>query len=588
MPSNPKPSSNQSFNQNVSSDHKSTHNSGTLKTSSSRSTHSFPVHSNISHSSHSLKLLVSSEMNSSHKQEKKRKKKGAVSQEIMPNNPRPLSADPKPVLQCPDIRTSVPIAPHPVVKVPKLSQQFKFNDKRNSRSRNSGEETHGQQLIVQEACLSLYDQKKGSIATKNDSIKKKVENNSEQVPLDVALLNAPLTKENYKKKFQYLLKLEVEEHRRLLKERCDGEYNIKIFKPGFIPNLKYDKDPAHVRYGLLHGRNLNGNVVSHIKQASSETDNVRLHYPSGIIKAEVVNRYHLWKNESLIIAFTQSELSKVIKEMEKLQVHEGDFSDVAISFVLKRWYFDRLHKALENLSPATINRLIPADASNFTNSDDKPNLSQPANSLNHVIKLDEGSFNLQMEALKLIMSCQAGKAPVLVIGSFGTGKTRLLARAAYQILRDNPSNRVLICTHHQHCADTFIINYFFEMKKCGWNVNAVRLVPSKLQYRMPPGCQDFYEDARDFYFNNRHDRLIVTTFSTSFNLLHGNHNIHKGCFSHILLDEGAQAREPESIIPLCLADSNTRIIIAGDHKQVGPSLIVLGEAAIHNGLSMSL
>ena len=424
---------------------------------------------------------------------------------------------------------------------------------------------------------------------------------------DEALLDVPLTRENYKKKFQLLLKLEEEEHYRLLKERyvkllmtsavgihmhviivlkkiltvvikflcsflicrCDGEYNVKIFKPGFVPYLKYNKNPAHVRYGLLHGVNLNGNVVSHIKQASSETENVRLHYPSGVIvKAEVVNGYHLWKNESLIIAFTNSELSKVIKEMEKLQEHEGDFSDVAISFVLKRWYFDRLHKALENLSSATINRLIPACASDFTNSDDKPNLSQPANLLNSIIKLDEGSFNLQMEALKLIMGCQAGKAPVLVIGSFGTGKTRLLARAAYQILRNNPSNRVLICTHHQHCADTFITSYFLKMKNCGWNVHAVRLVPSKLQYRMPPDCQNFYEDVRDFNFNKRDHRLIVTTFSTSFNLLHRDHNVQKGCFSHILLDEGAQAREPESIIPLCLADNNTKIIIAGDHKQV--------------------
>ena len=351
--------------------------------------------------------------------------------------------------------------------------------------------------------------------------------------------------------------------------RCDGVYSIKIFKPGFIPYLKYNKNPAHVRYGLIHGRNLNGNVVSQIKQASSETENVRLQYPSGVtVKAEVVNGYHLWKNESLIIAFTKSELSKVIEEMEELQEHEGDFSDLEISFVLKRWYFDNLCKALEKLSPATINRLVPAYASDFTNSDDKPNLAQPTNSLNSIIKLDEGSFNLQMEALKLIMSCQAGKAPVLVVGSFGTGKTRLLARAAYQILGDNPSNRVLICTHHQHCADTFITNYFLKMKNRGWNVHAVRLVPSQWHGRIPPDCQNYYEDVRDFHFNECDHRLIVTTFSTSFNLLRGDHNIHKGCFSHILLDEGAQAREPESIIPLCLADSSTKIIIAGDHKQV--------------------
>jgi len=34
------------------------------------------------------------------------------------------------------------------------------------------------------------------------------------------------------------------------------------------------------------------------------------------------------------------------------------------------------------------------------------------------------------------------------------------------------------------------------------------------------------------------------------------------------MDEGAQAREPEAVAPLTFADARTRIIIAGDHKQV--------------------
>ena len=41
---------------------------------------------------------------SSPKCKEKRRKKGAVGQEEMPTNPKPLSADPNPVLQSPDIR----------------------------------------------------------------------------------------------------------------------------------------------------------------------------------------------------------------------------------------------------------------------------------------------------------------------------------------------------------------------------------------------------------------------------------------------------------------------------------------------------
>lgn len=41
-----------------------------------------------------------------------------------------------------------------------------------------------------------------------------------------------------------------------------------------------------------------------------------------------------------------------------------------------------------------------------------------------------------------------------------------------------------------------------------------------------------------------------------------------GHFSHILLDEAAQAMECEAIMPLALANEGTRIVLAGDHMQV--------------------
>ena len=39
-------------------------------------------------------------------------------------------------------------------------------------------------------------------------------------------------------------------------------------------------------------------------------------------------------------------------------------------------------------------------------------------------------------------------------------------------------------------------------------------------------------------------------------------------FTHILIDEGAQTREPETIAPLSMANCHTKIIIAGDNQQV--------------------
>lgn len=48
-----------------------------------------------------------------------------------------------------------------------------------------------------------------------------------------------------------------------------------------------------------------------------------------------------------------------------------------------------------------------------------------------------------------------------------------------------------------------------------------------------------------------------------------------GFFTHILLDEAAQAMECETIMPLALATKNTRIVLAGDHMQVGAILVTV-------------
>ena len=39
-------------------------------------------------------------------------------------------------------------------------------------------------------------------------------------------------------------------------------------------------------------------------------------------------------------------------------------------------------------------------------------------------------------------------------------------------------------------------------------------------------------------------------------------------FTHTLIDEAAQALEPECVTPLVMADEHTKIVLAGDHMQV--------------------
>ncbi|XP_019848923.1 PREDICTED: probable RNA helicase SDE3 [Amphimedon queenslandica] len=83
------------------------------------------------------------------------------------------------------------------------------------------------------------------------------------------------------------------------------------------------------------------------------------------------------------------------------------------------------------------------------------------------------------------------------------------------------------------------------------------------------------------------DRILVimTTYMSSLPVAK---ILNKVRFTHILLDEAAQVREPEAIAPLSLGDAATKVIIAGDTKQVGPSVLVLGEKSKEYGLAQSL
>ncbi|KAJ8787015.1 hypothetical protein J1605_023270 [Eschrichtius robustus] len=57
-------------------------------------------------------------------------------------------------------------------------------------------------------------------------------------------------------------------------------------------------------------------------------------------------------------------------------------------------------------------------------------------------------------------------------------------------------------------------------------------------------------------------------------------------FTHVLLDEAAQAMECETIMPLALATKGTRVVLAGDHMQLSP--FVYSEFARERNLHVSL
>ena len=66
--------------------------------------------------------------------------------------------------------------------------------------------------------------------------------------------------------------------------------------------------------------------------------------------------------------------------------------------------------------------------------------------------------------------------------------------------------------------------------------------------------------------------VVVTTFLTALSVKMA---IHDKYFTHVLLDEAAQVREPEAVAPLCMANLYTKIVVAGDNQQVNIIVTVI-------------
>lgn len=78
-------------------------------------------------------------------------------------------------------------------------------------------------------------------------------------------------------------------------------------------------------------------------------------------------------------------------------------------------------------------------------------------------------------------------------------------------------------------------------------------------------------------------KIVIVTLSTSLVLT----NIEiQDFFTHIFVDEAAQALEAETIMPLTLASDKTCIILAGDHQQISPK--VYNIEALRQKFNMSL
>ena len=192
--------------------------------------------------------------------------------------------------------------------------------------------------------------------------------------------------------------------------------------------------------------------------------------------------------------------------------------------------------------------------------------------------LDEKLNEDQKEIIRKIAAPSIDAPPLVVFGPFGTGKTFTLNQAVRRIAV-NLNNRVLICTHSNSAADMHVelLDEYLKEQRGIAACRPLRIYTpmrklSTVSDKVKQYClvTDKGKPTEAFKLPSHHEvsshRVVVSTLRMSRALF--DMELHRGFFSHILIDEAAQALETETLTPITLAGHNTKVVFTGDHMQV--------------------
>ncbi|CAH1274458.1 HELZ2 [Branchiostoma lanceolatum] len=239
---------------------------------------------------------------------------------------------------------------------------------------------------------------------------------------------------------------------------------------------------------------------------------------------------------------------------QDLDLSSGTTVEFEVRFQLNRLHFCYMHFAVDNM--AALHAIFPGRAD--------MSWVMVVESLPTRRVLDAQLNAKQRTAVTRIMSRRGDtNPPLLLYGPFGTGKTRTMASAALQILQQK-GTKVLIATHSNSAADLYVKEYIHPYVTSGHPEATPLRVYFKerrletvddtvMQYcKLDPDQNSFAMPQMEDITNHR---IVIVTLTTSLYLIRM--GIKRGHFTHILLDEAAQAMECETILPLCLADPTT-------------------------------
>ncbi|CAB4003242.1 probable helicase with zinc finger domain isoform X2, partial [Paramuricea clavata] len=215
--------------------------------------------------------------------------------------------------------------------------------------------------------------------------------------------------------------------------------------------------------------------------------------------------------------------------------------------------------------------------------------------LNHSGFMDKKPNTNQDKAITMILDPSL-TPPILMIGPFGTGKTFTLSLACVSIIGQSERNKVLICTHTNSAANIHLAHLDAKIQaKPPFSIRPLRVLGLHLKVTTVPDelrkyclIEETTNVIKEPSWNEIRDHNVIITTLVTARMLWKFYQNERLRFTHILIDEAAQALEPECLTPLVMADGNTKIVLAGDHKQMGLRVYSKCRWAEDFGLKISL
>lgn len=280
------------------------------------------------------------------------------------------------------------------------------------------------------------------------------------------------------------------------------------------------------------------------------------------------------------------EISGVDKVFESIYKAEMLFD---VRFILGRRNLERMHLAVAKLPSSThLTKVFPEPNKKI------PKLIEIDRFYNASIKENPE----QATAVQHIISGTSGRAPYMVFGPPGTGKTVTIVEAIIQLVLRNPRNKIMVCTDSNMAADHVacsILKYrhlFTQRNKSNF---MIRLNSKNRVWEIMPQVLHSYSNGYSYEtFRSMKNKLLATYSIIICTLQHSaKYGICRADFedklniTHLFIDEAAQSHEPACLIPITgFLEKKGQLVLAGDPKQLGP--ICFAKKLRETGLGVSM